>query len=86
MNLFQTLIRSWQFLVQCARFFARNKDLLFFPIISIICTIALAFILFAGGLLQFEAISHFFEPTRSYRFNLENLAFFLTKKATLLEN
>jgi len=32
------------------------------------------------------SISHFFEPTQSYRFNLENLAFFLTKKATSLEN
>ncbi|MFX0183617.1 MAG: hypothetical protein ACFE95_11095 [Candidatus Hodarchaeota archaeon] len=35
---------------------------------------------------NFPSISHFFEPSQSYRFNLENLAFFLTKKATLLEN
>lgn len=61
MNLLQIFTRSWKFLVQCAKFFGRNKDLLFFPIISIISTIALAFILFAGGILQFEAISHFFE-------------------------
>jgi hypothetical protein len=61
MNIFQVLIRSWQFLIQCVKFLNHNKDLLFFPIISIICTLSLAFILFAGGILKFDAISHFFD-------------------------
>ncbi|MFX0172071.1 MAG: hypothetical protein ACFE9L_09130 [Candidatus Hodarchaeota archaeon] len=34
---------------------------------------------------QFPSISHFFEPKLSYRFNLENLAIFLTKKVTSVE-
>ncbi|MFX0149470.1 MAG: hypothetical protein ACFFAJ_01695 [Candidatus Hodarchaeota archaeon] len=34
---------------------------------------------------QFPSISHFFELKLSYRFNLENLAIFLTKKVTSFE-
>ncbi len=61
MYFIQVFIRSWQFLIQCVRFFSHNLDLLFFPVVSLICTFALAFILFAGGLLKFAAISHAFE-------------------------
>lgn len=68
MNFLSIFTRSWQFLVQCFRFFTKNKDLLFFPIISLICTIALAFILFAGGILEFSALAQFSQQHPGFAF------------------
>lgn len=59
MNFFNIFARSWQFLVQCFRFFSQNKDLLFFPVVSIILSGLLLFILFAGGLLEIGVLSSF---------------------------
>ncbi len=71
MGFFNSFIRSWQFLIQCVRFFKHNKDLLFFPVISLMLSTLLLFILFAGGLLDIKQVSSLFD----HHFGLATLIF-----------
>ena len=59
MNFSSSISKSWQLLIQCLQFFSKNKDLLFFPIITLVLSILTISIILTSSLFEIEKIIPF---------------------------